>query len=81
MEKVVPHQSCGFGKKRRTHFGSEYTSFFQKDKMLTPEIKNCLNAVYYNNDKGYGQMGSKSSFGSRLNKIKEINGYIRYLKQ
>ena len=74
--------SCGFGKKRvrKSHFGSDYTTFFQDNSQtntfLTPKIRQCLDIIYSNEDKSYN---TSSSFGSRSKRLKKINTYINYL--
>lgn len=54
-------QSCGYGKKKNlrrvSHFGADFQSFYKPgtavNTFLTPEVKNCLNVIYGNEDSSY----------------------------
>jgi hypothetical protein len=74
-------ETCGFGKKRKTHFGNTFDSFYKenspKNTFLTPEIKKCLSIIYSPEDASYNGFGSKKNKSISL---KEINKYIKYIK-
>jgi len=84
-------QSCGFGKKRKSYFGNNLDSFYKEgstsNTFLTPQIKKCLDIIYFNEDAAYNSFGKKKSI-KRVKRVKsgksvnlsKINKYINYIK-